>query len=41
VNGKSAHDGVVKPDTTTMLTWAARDHDRAMLYGAELHIAVP
>ena len=41
VNGKTAHDGLVKPDAATMLTWAARDHDRTMLYGAELHLAVP
>jgi hypothetical protein len=41
VNGKNAHDAVVKPDVSTMVTWAARDHDRTMLYGAELHIVVP
>jgi len=41
VNGKVAHDGVVKPDVATMLTWAARDQDRTMLYGAELHVLVP
>jgi dienelactone hydrolase len=41
VNGKVAHDGVVKPDAATLLAWAARDHDRTMLYGAELRISVP
>jgi predicted esterase len=41
VNGKVAHDGIVKPDVATMLTWAARDQDRTMLYGAELHVLVP
>ena len=41
VNGKVAHDAVVKPDVATLLTWAARDQDRTMLYGAELHILVP
>jgi len=41
VNGKVAHDGIVKPDVATLLTWAARDQDRTMLYGAELHILVP
>jgi hypothetical protein len=41
VNGKVAHDAVVKADAATMLTWAARDHDRTMLYGAELHVVVP
>jgi len=41
VNGKVAHDGIVKPDVATMLIWAARDQDRTMLYGAELHVLVP
>jgi predicted esterase len=41
VNGKVAHDGIVKPNVATMLTWAARDQDRTMLYGAELHVLVP
>jgi len=41
VNGKIAHDGVVKPDVATLMAWAARDHDRTMLYGAELHLNVP
>jgi len=31
----------VTRDVTTLVTWAARDNDRTMLYGAELHIAVP
>jgi hypothetical protein len=41
VNGKVAHDAVVNADAATMLTWAARDQDRTMLYGAELHVLVP
>jgi predicted esterase len=41
VNGKAAHDAIVKADPATMLTWAARDQDRTMLYGAELHVLVP
>src|SRR5262245_57602058 len=41
INGKVAHDAVVNADATTMLTWAARDQDRTMLYGAELHVLVP
>jgi poly(3-hydroxybutyrate) depolymerase len=41
VNGKVAHDAIVKPDAATMLTWAARDQDRTMLYGAEIRIVVP
>jgi hypothetical protein len=41
VNGKVAQDAIVKADAATMLAWAARDQDRTMLYGAELHILVP
>jgi len=41
VNGKVAHDSIVKPDVATLIAWATRDHDRAMLYGAELHVIVP
>jgi dienelactone hydrolase len=41
VNGKVVHEGLVKPDVTTLATWAARDLDRTMLYGAELRVAVP
>ena len=41
INGKVAHDAPVKSDAATMLAWAARDHDRTMLYGAELHVLVP
>jgi dienelactone hydrolase len=41
VNGKVAHDAIVKPDAATMLTWAARDRDRTMLYAAQLQILVP
>jgi poly(3-hydroxybutyrate) depolymerase len=40
VNGRSVHDGLVKPDLTTLLTWAARDNDRTMLYGAQLTLTV-
>jgi hypothetical protein len=41
VNGRGAFMGAVKRDTATLLTWAARDNDRSMLYGAELHVTVP
>jgi pimeloyl-ACP methyl ester carboxylesterase len=41
VNGQSVHDAIVKADAATMLAWAARDHDRTMLYGAQLHVLVP
>ena len=41
VNGATVHDKVVARDVATLVRWAARDNDRSMLYGAELHIAVP
>lgn len=41
VNGRAVHDAVVKPDPATLLTWAARDNDRTMLYGAQLAVQVP
>ena len=41
VNGKQVHDAIVKKDVAALVKWAARDHDRTMLYGAELHIRVP
>ena len=41
VNGKPIHDAVVKKDVATLARWAARDQDRTMLYGGELHLNVP
>jgi predicted esterase len=41
VNGKPAFQGLVKKDVATLLTWAARDNDRTMLYGAEIKIVAP
>jgi hypothetical protein len=41
VNGRPVHAAVVPRDVPTLLTWAARDNDRTMLYGAALAIAVP
>jgi dienelactone hydrolase len=40
VNGKPAFEGMVQKDVRTLLTWAARDDDRTMLFAAELHIQV-
>jgi hypothetical protein len=37
-NGRDVFNGMVSPSVKTLLTWAARDNDRTMLYGAELHI---
>ena len=41
VNGKTAFEGKVIKSAETLLRYAARDNDRAMLFGAELKIAVP
>ncbi len=41
VNGRPAFEGMVQTDAATLLKWAARDNDRAMLYGAELKVSVP
>ena len=41
VNGKRVHEGAIAKSSATLLKWAARDRDRTMLYGAELHVAIP
>ncbi len=41
VNGRIAFEGSVTKDLKTLLTWAARDNDRTMLFGAELKISLP
>ena len=41
VNGRTVVDGVVKKDLRTLLTWAARDNDRTMLFAAAVNITVP
>jgi poly(3-hydroxybutyrate) depolymerase len=41
VNGRSVQDAIVKKDVATLTKWAARDLDRTMLYGAEIHVTVP
>ena len=37
-NGRTVFQGRVTKSVATLMTWAARDNDRAMLFGAELHI---
>jgi hypothetical protein len=37
-NGKEVFNARVERNLQTLLKWAARDNDRTMLYGAELHI---
>jgi len=41
VNGRVVHDAKVEKSSAALLTWAAQDDDRTMLYGAELKIEVP
>jgi len=41
VNGRVVHDAVVAKSRETLLAWFARDHDRTMLYGAEVKVNVP
>ena len=40
VNGDVAFQGRVQASVATLLKWAARDNDRTMLFGAELHVQV-
>ncbi len=40
-NGHASFEGVVNVNTETLLRWAARDHDRTMLFAAELDIRLP
>jgi predicted esterase len=37
-NGRTVFEGRVEPRVDTLLRWAARDNDRMMVFGAELHI---
>ena len=39
-NGNLAFEGMVQKSLSALLTWAARDNDRTMLFGAELHVDV-
>jgi hypothetical protein len=37
-NGRTVFEGIVQPSVATLLKWAARDNDRAMVFGAELNM---
>jgi predicted esterase len=37
-NGRTVFEARVEPSVDTLLKWAARDNDRMMVFGAELHI---
>jgi hypothetical protein len=39
-NGQVAFEGEVAQSLPALLKWAARDNDRTMLFGAELHVKV-
>jgi acetyl esterase/lipase len=39
-NGKVAFDGRARPSVATLMKWAARDNDRTMLFGAEVHVTL-
>jgi acetyl esterase/lipase len=39
-NGRVVFNGRVEPSVATLLRWAARDNDRTMTFGAELHVKV-
>ena len=39
-NGRVVSDRRVDASVATLLTWAARDNDRTMLFGAELHLTL-
>ena len=39
-NGRMAFEGMAPPSVATLAKWAARDNDRTMLFGAEIHIKV-
>lgn len=41
VNGRVVHEARVEKSSSTLMTWAAQDNDRTMLYAAELKIEVP
>jgi len=41
VNGRTVFEGIVQKNLRTLVTWAARDNDRTMLFAAELPIEVP
>jgi hypothetical protein len=39
-NGHIVSEGRVEPSVATLAKWAARDNDRTMLFGAELHLTI-
>ena len=41
LNGTEVFSGMVAPSLTTLMSWAARDDDRTMLFVAELEVTAP
>jgi len=39
-NGRVVSDARAEPSVATLMKWAARDNDRTMLFGAELHVTL-
>ena len=39
-DGTTVFSGSVRRSVETLMTWAARDNDRTMLYGAEVHVTL-
>ena len=39
-NGRLVFDGMQQRSLATLMKWAARDNDRTMLFGAELHVTI-
>ncbi len=39
-DGRTVYRGMVTRSVATLARWAARDNDRTMLYGAELHVTL-
>ena len=41
MNGRDVLEAKAEKSVRTLLTWAARDNDRTMLYGSEIKVTVP
>lgn len=39
-DGRTVFEGVVQKSVATLMKWAARDHDRTMLYAADIRVTV-
>jgi len=39
-DGRTVFDGRVERSVATLMKWAARDNDRTLLFGAEIHVTL-